>query len=60
IDQDSDTKTERLNWLNDCLKNVYPEAEDIRKTSQLYRLTTIEDQITELALLVSVWKRGLY
>lgn len=46
IDQDSDTKTERLNWLNDCLKKVYPEAEDIRETSQLYRLTTIEDQIT--------------
>lgn len=49
IDQDSDTKTERLNWLNDCLKKVYPEAEDIRETSQLYRLTTIEDQITEFA-----------
>jgi len=28
---------------------VYPEAEDIRETSQLYRLTTIEDQITEFA-----------
>lgn len=49
IDRDSYTKKQRIDWLNDCLKIVYPESENISATSQLYQLTTVEDQITEFA-----------
>ncbi|MEG3439710.1 DUF3226 domain-containing protein [Pannus brasiliensis CCIBt3594] len=49
IDQDLLSKEQRISELNDCLKKVYSEAEDIADTSQLYRLMTIEGRTIEFA-----------
>ncbi|MGK7931074.1 MAG: DUF3226 domain-containing protein [Microcystaceae cyanobacterium] len=49
LDQDNETKENRIKLVNDCIKDVFPEAEQITETNQLTTLTTIDEDIISIA-----------
>lgn len=45
IDQDNNTKQERLNFVNECINYIFEKSSDISDVDHLIEVTTKEDNI---------------